>query len=93
MYINKTEGNRKIHYVTLKSQRLLRLGNDDHDHDHDHDDHDDSTTTTTTTTCHDHCDRRRLGWAATTETGPNDASGVVWDLGTFFFVIFRVFLY
>ena len=30
----------------------------------------------------------RLEWAATTKTGPNDASGVVWALGAFFFLRF-----
>src|ERR1700678_2657248 len=32
-----------------------------------------------------------LWWPATTITGPNDASGVVWALGFLFFVFLRVF--
>jgi hypothetical protein len=28
---------------------------------------------------------------ATTTTSPNDASGVVWAIGVFFYLIFRVF--
>ena len=33
-----------------------------------------------------------LGWATTTKMGPNDASGVVWALGTCIFLL-RVFLF
>ena len=33
-----------------------------------------------------------MRWATTTKTGPNDASGVVWALGTRFFLFFLVFL-
>ena len=43
-----------------------------------------------TTTCHRTFDLTP-GGAAMTKTGPNDASGVVWAIGEFFLIFFRVF--
>ena len=36
--------------------------------------------------------RGRLGWPATTITGPNDVSCIVWTKGMCFFILFRVLL-